>query len=52
MLRVNSEMKLAARGAQASIVDQFDSLPAKQTVGFKVLDEHRKEVQNVKGAGI
>jgi 6-phosphogluconolactonase (cycloisomerase 2 family) len=24
----------------------------KQTVGFKILDEHRKEAQNVKGPGI
>jgi len=43
LLRVNSEIKLAARGPQASILDQFDGLTAKQTVAFKVLDEHRKE---------
>ena len=47
-LRVNNELQMAMRGAQASQLDQFDYVPKSQKVVTKILDEHRKEYQNLK----
>ena len=48
MLRVNTELGLAVRGAQASLIDQFDYQSSSQTVSVNITESHKAELKNEK----
>ena len=50
MLRVNTELGLAVRGAQASLIDQFDYQSSSQIVSVKIGENHKAELKNEKAA--